>query len=111
MIAPIICCAPFLDYRCLMTDSHSDGVLFAFSVEPRHDRATLERYLRLYPELAEDLIDLAHELRMVEGLGPSEQVVDSDDTARAAWREYAAAASPKATFVVSVPGTLPLPTP
>ncbi|MBX7123260.1 MAG: hypothetical protein K1X42_14115 [Opitutaceae bacterium] len=79
-----------------MTDSHSDGVLFAFSVEPRHDRATLERYLRLYPELAEDLIDLAHELRMVEGLGPSEQVVDSDDTARAAWREYAAAASPKA---------------
>lgn len=74
-----------------MTDSNSEDVLFAFSVEPRHDRATLERYLLLYPSLAEDLIDLAHELRMVEEFGPSEQVADHEETARAAWRsEYKA---------------------
>ena len=36
----------------------------AFAVEPEHDRGTLERYLRLYPELAEDLIDLSMELRL-----------------------------------------------
>lgn len=36
----------------------------AFAVEPEHDRATLERYLRLHPDLAEDLVDLSMELRL-----------------------------------------------
>ena len=81
-----------------MTDQNSaDEVLFAFSVEPRHDRATLERYLRLYPALVEDLIDLAQELRMVEELGPSEEIADAEEAAHAAWREYAAAVSPTTT--------------
>lgn len=50
-----------------MTDQphhEAEEVLMAFAVEPEHDRGTLERYLRLYPELAEDLIDLSMELRL-----------------------------------------------
>ena len=74
-----------------MTDPNPDDVLFAFSIEPRHDRTTLEQYLRVYPALAEDLIDLAHELRMAEELGPSEDVADAEEAAQAAWLEYAAA--------------------
>ena len=79
-----------------MTDPNPDDVLFAFSVEPRHDRATLERYLKLYPALAEDLIDLAHELRIAKELGPSEEVAEAEEAAHAAWREYASAVAPTA---------------
>ena len=50
-----------------MTDQanhDAEEVLMAFAVEPEQDRATLERYLRLHPELAEDLVDLSMELRL-----------------------------------------------
>lgn len=39
-----------------------DDVLDAFSVEPDHDRRTLETYLTRYPQFARDLVDLAREL-------------------------------------------------
>lgn len=39
-----------------------ESVLDAFSVEHESGRSTLERYLRLYPEYAGELIDLAREL-------------------------------------------------
>ncbi|MFN7938340.1 MAG: hypothetical protein U0R19_33740 [Bryobacteraceae bacterium] len=60
----------------------AEDVLFAFSVEPKHDRQTLENYLRRYPELAEELIDLSHEIRLVAELGESEieVVVDTPVT-------------------------------
>ena len=48
-----------------------EDVLLAFSVEPVHDRATLERYLSHYPQFAEDLVDMSHELR-IGGRGVSE---------------------------------------
>ena len=52
-----------------MTDAQPrpsrEDVTFAFAVEPLHDRATLERYLRDYPEYAGDLIDLGRELSRV----------------------------------------------
>jgi len=41
-----------------------ESVLLAFSVEPRHDRETLERYLREYPEHINALIDCSLELMM-----------------------------------------------
>jgi hypothetical protein len=56
----------------------AEDVLFAFSVEPKHDRQTLENYLRRYPELAEELIDLSHEIRLVAELGESEIEVAVD---------------------------------
>jgi hypothetical protein len=49
-----------------MNDSNrqDDDILLAFAVEPEHDRATLERYLQLYPHLAEDLVDLSLDIRL-----------------------------------------------
>lgn len=47
-----------------MNNSHpiEDDVLLAFSVEPTHDLATLERYLRRYPQFTAGLIDCSIEL-------------------------------------------------
>lgn len=45
------------------SDTLLEDILFAFAVEPAQDRATLERYLKLYPQYAGDLIDLLNELR------------------------------------------------
>lgn len=50
-----------------MSEYHEDDVeeiLLAFAVESEHDRATLERYLRHYPHLAEELVDLSLDLRL-----------------------------------------------
>ena len=48
----------------------------AFSVEPEHNRNTLERYLRLHPELAEDLVDLSMELRLQRATADISEPVD-----------------------------------
>jgi hypothetical protein len=71
-----------------------EEVLLAFAVEPVHDRATLERYLELYPRFAEDLVDLSHELR-IGGRGLSE-VVEDEATVRRALQQLVGA-SPRAT--------------
>jgi hypothetical protein len=42
-----------------------EEVLDAFSVEKRADPETLEQYLRMYPDFAEDLIDLSLQLNSV----------------------------------------------
>lgn len=50
-----------------MTDSHDNNVeeiLLAFTVELEQDNATIERYLRQYPHLADRLIDLSLDLRL-----------------------------------------------
>ncbi len=64
-----------------------DDVLYAFSIEPKHDRATLERYLLRYPEMADDLIDLSHELRI-----PIHSIPDVaphlDRKAEEAWKAF-----------------------
>jgi hypothetical protein len=59
-----------------------EDVLLAFAVEPVHDRATLERYLNHYPQFAEDLVDMSHELR-VGGRGVSGSVEDDATFQRA----------------------------
>lgn len=72
-----------------------ESVLDAFAAENDYGRATLERYLRLYPVYANDLVDLSLELSCaacedVDPLSPSDQsLID------AAWVKHAAAA-PKA---------------
>jgi len=65
-----------------------EAILYAFAVEPTQDRKTLERYLRQFPELAEELIDLASELRFSEVTNPAS--VDSiiDSGSQAAWEEF-----------------------
>lgn len=82
-----------------------EAVLDAFAVESEPGRSTLERYLRLYPEYAGDLIDLSRELshEAYEDATP----LSAADRALidAAWSQHAnampaAAADPFATLTV-----------
>jgi hypothetical protein len=41
-----------------------EAVLLAFSVEPEHSPATLQRYLAKYPHLTGDLLDLSHDIEL-----------------------------------------------
>lgn len=69
-------------------DSKREDVLLAFSVEPSHDKATLERYLARYPQYAEDFIDLLHELRIQPLL--SNNTVEDEAIVQHAWSSFAA---------------------
>jgi hypothetical protein len=70
------------------SQSERETVLYAFAIEPVHDRATLDRYLALHPELTEDLIDLSAELRLNEALGATPQNDFPDAGAKDAWAEF-----------------------
>jgi len=64
-----------------------EEILLAFSIEPTHDRKTLEKYLTEYPEHAQALIACSIELmvdatRIDEVVGMSEQAVDR------AWQRF-----------------------
>ncbi|MEZ6082735.1 MAG: hypothetical protein R3E58_01970 [Phycisphaerae bacterium] len=78
-----------------MKPDDRDAILYAFAIEPHHDRATFERYLRQYPELAEDLIDIVSERRLRETVRQtaSETVseVVNDPNCEAAWAQLVAA--------------------
>ncbi|WP_231565159.1 hypothetical protein [Sphingomonas sp. Ant H11] len=82
-----------------------EAVLDAFAVESEPGRSTLERYLRLYPEYAGELIDLSRELsrEAYEDAAP----LSATDRALidAAWSQHAkvmpaAAADPFAALTV-----------
>lgn len=70
-----------------------ESVLDAFAVENKPGRSTLERYLRLYPEYAAELIDLSRELsrEVLDARAPlsagDEALID------AAWLQHATAGS------------------
>ncbi|MBL4795973.1 MAG: hypothetical protein JKY50_01015 [Oleispira sp.] len=49
-----------------MTELEKEKVLLSFSIEPDHSKATLDRYLTQYPDLASEILDLAHEIDLVE---------------------------------------------
>jgi hypothetical protein len=76
----------------MTSEKSAEDVLFAFSVEPRHDRETLERYLKSYPQLADDLLDLSHELRISASLGPADVLAEDEASFQAAWQQYSAVA-------------------
>lgn len=65
-----------------------ETILYAFSVEPSHDQGTLQRYLTNHPELTEELIELAFELRLgnAQGAMQTEPVVDTG--LQNAWEEF-----------------------
>jgi hypothetical protein len=65
-----------------------DDILYAFSIEPTHDRETLERYLNKYPELTDDLIDLSHELRISVVLGGVDATPQPDRKVDEAWQAF-----------------------
>lgn len=68
-----------------------EEVLLAFSVEPQHDRATLEHYLDKYPEHALALVDCSIELMMDVYHSGEEVQVSSDQVVDQAWQQFQAA--------------------
>lgn len=74
-----------------MTSESREDVLYAFAVEPSHDRATVERYLREYPELAPDLLRLSQDLALQS---ESDLTLSASDRAsiETAWSLHVAAA-------------------
>jgi len=90
-----------------MTDHlpHDDEeILLAFAVEPAHDRSTLERYLQAYPHLADDLIDLSLELRLLRASDGASASVE-EAWVEASWTAFqsAAPARPPAGSTVADP--------
>ncbi|MFP2959188.1 hypothetical protein ACLEPN_15430 [Myxococcus sp. 1LA] len=65
-----------------------DDVLNAFAVESDSSRETLERYLREFPDLAEDLVDLSRELG--RDFCEDEEPLSAEDEALidAAWHRH-----------------------
>ncbi len=68
-----------------------EEVLLAFSVEPRHDRVTLEHYLNKYPEHALALVDCSIEIMMDASHSGDEAQVTSDQVVQQAWQRFQAA--------------------
>ncbi|MDE2600616.1 MAG: hypothetical protein KGL40_13440 [Rhodocyclaceae bacterium] len=64
-----------------------EEVLLAFSVEPKHDRKTLEQYLIEYPEHAKALVACSIEL-MVDATRNDDAVVTSEDVTNRAWQRF-----------------------
>ncbi len=75
-----------------------ESVLDAFAVEGEPGRSTLERYLRLYPEYAEELIDLSRELSREVCEDPAPLSAADQVLIDAAWLQHAKAV-PSATAV------------
>lgn len=84
-----------------MTPIDKDAVLDAFAAEPVHDRNTLERYVSEYPELTEELIDLAAELRLSTEFAGAEEGVINDPKLETAWENFLAA-GPKPAVTTAV---------
>jgi hypothetical protein len=73
-----------------------ETILYAFAIEPSRDQGTLDRYLAQYPDLADELIDLAFELRFATAQLPSETAPAADTGMQSAWEEFIACAPGKA---------------
>lgn len=86
-------------------DISSEDVLNAFAVEPNHDRPTLERYLREYPQYAVELAHLSHELSRII-TEPAELSAKDRAEIDEAWRQYVSSSSAP---VVDVFATLSVP--
>lgn len=69
-----------------------DDVLWAFTVEPNHDKQTFENYLREYPAYAAELADLLHQLTRTD---LKEQELTAKDRLRIeeAWKQYCSSSS------------------
>lgn len=69
------------------SDRNEEEVLLAYSVEPAHDRKTLEKYLTDYPEHAEALIACSIEL-MVDATRDIAMVATSEKAIDRAWQRF-----------------------
>lgn len=69
-----------------------EEVLLAFSVEPTHDRKTLEKYLTDYPEHAKALVACSIDL-MVDATRSAETEAMSEKAVDRAWQRFQSAVS------------------
>ena len=67
-----------------------EDVLDAFAVEPVHDRPTLERYLRDYPQFASELVELSREVSRVIEHDESPLAARDEALIEEAWHTYSA---------------------
>jgi hypothetical protein len=65
-----------------------ESVLMAFSMEPRHGRETLERYIREYPQHATALIDCSIDLLHEPPADDAPATVVSDSAVDKAWQRF-----------------------
>ncbi len=79
-----------------------EEVLLAFSVEPTHDRETLEQYLREYPEHAKALVTCSIEL-MLDSKRSDEVAVTSEGAVDRAWQRFQAVVSQHDEVLVTNP--------
>ncbi len=91
--------------KSLTPNISSEDVLNAFALEPTHDRATLESYLREYPQYAIELAHLSHELSRII-TEPAELSAADRAHVDEAWREYVSSSS---VSVADVFATLSVP--
>jgi hypothetical protein len=68
-----------------------EDVLNAFSVEDASDNRVLARYLKEYPEYAEDLIDLSREIHRTGVENDSQLPAQDKSRIEAAWRHFSEA--------------------
>jgi len=66
-----------------------EEVLDAFAVEPVHDRITLERYLRDYPQYAAELVELSREVSRLVDEDGSPLTAHEEALIETAWQNHA----------------------
>ena len=66
-----------------------EDVLDAYAVEAVHDRATLESYLRDFPQFAEELVDLSREISRVVQYDESPLSATEEALIEKAWQNHA----------------------
>ncbi|MDI1339992.1 hypothetical protein [Polaromonas sp.] len=79
-----------------------EEVLLAFSVEPTHDRKTLEQYLREYPEHAKALVACSIEW-MVDATRSDDVAVTSEGAVDRAWQRFQTVVSQPGDVLVTNP--------
>src|SRR5258707_73167 len=67
-----------------------EAILYAFAIEAEIDKGALERFLKKYPELADEVLDLASELRLGAVLESTPTTAIPDPSAEAAWKDFLA---------------------
>jgi hypothetical protein len=65
-----------------------EDVLDAYAVEPDHSRATLEKYLRDYPQYAAELVDLSRELARDAPVNTAPLSAEDRNMIESAWRRH-----------------------
>lgn len=78
--------------------NNAEDILAAFAVEPLHDKAALDIYLKNHPELTDELLDLVLELELANIGAEDEAVSNSNAVVDAAWALFSNPASTKSTI-------------